>query len=375
MNYKKQIDKIIKKIDSNMEKITHPNLSGLSKNGVYSEEIKSFLHLEQWIFSFYTGMVFHAYNYTKDGKYLKYLHNFEPMYRDKIFNHSMETIHDLGFLYTLYSVAMYKTTGDLKAKETAIKAADELAKRFNIYGKYINAWGKMDQGDGEQVGLMIADCMMNLPLLFWANKETKHIFYKHVAMAHADTTMKYLVRDDYSVCHAYKFERDTGVPEGERNDCGYAVGSAWARGTAWTIYGFAIAYSYTKKNEYLDTAMKIADFFISNLKDDVIPVWDFRLDEKAPKLVDTSAASITACGLLEIAKYEKGNKYDYFETAKKMVERLSDSQFCTLDDNDEKVEGILKLAQGGLSQVMAMWGDYFYVEALMRLENCNEMYW
>ena len=41
-------------------------------------------------------------------------------------------------------------------------------------------------------GLAIVDCMMNLPLLFWAGEATKDKFFTNVAIAHADTTLKNL---------------------------------------------------------------------------------------------------------------------------------------------------------------------------------------
>jgi len=375
MDYNNQIQKVIKRINKNMKKINHPNLSGVAENGIYSANIKAFNDIEQWVFSFYTGMVFHAHNYTKDSKYLKYLNSFQEDYNDKIYKYNMDTIHDLGFLYSLYSVAMYKTTGDNKAKETALKAADELAKRFNIYGGYINAWERMDSTSGEKVGLMIADCMMNLPLLFWAYQETGHVFYKDVATAHADTTLKYMVRDDYSICHAYKFDRGNGTQIGERNFCGYSVGSAWARGTSWAIYGYAVAYRYTNNIEYLKTAKGLAEFFIANLKEDYIPLWDFRIDENTPKLLDTSAAAIAACGLLEISELDEVIKDKYKNIATKIVESLSLPKYCTLDEEDESMEAILKLVQTGDKQAGAMFGDYFYMEALMRLENCAEIFW
>lgn len=41
----------------------------------------------------------------------------------------------------------------------------------------------------ESKGLAIIDCMMNLPLLFWAGEVTGNAFYKRIAEAHADTTL------------------------------------------------------------------------------------------------------------------------------------------------------------------------------------------
>ena len=130
----------------------------------------------------------------------------------KIFRHYRDTMHDLGFLYSLFAVGLYKLTGDEEAREMAVRAADELGKRFHFRAGMIQAWGQMDQQ--YKPGMMICDCMMNLPSLFWAYEETKHPFYLSMAMAHADTSMRYLVREDYSVCHAYQFDVRTGAPKG-----------------------------------------------------------------------------------------------------------------------------------------------------------------
>ena len=132
MDYKKQLDRVIRRIDENMEKIKTAHLRGSDKDGIYTNSERSFFAGDQWTFSFHTGMVFFAYMHTGDLKYLKYLNTFKETYEDKVYRYADTTMHDLGFLYSLYSVAEYKLTGDLRAKETALKAADELGKRFNI---------------------------------------------------------------------------------------------------------------------------------------------------------------------------------------------------------------------------------------------------
>lgn len=372
MNYLNEIDKVIKRINDNMEKIQTPDLSGSAKDGLYSRHEQAFLHPGQWTFSFHTGMVFLAYKYTGDVKYIKYLNQFDEAYDSKVYKHSMLTMHDLGFLYSLYSVARFKTTGDMKARETALKAADELGKRFNINCRAISAWGRMNEENVDGMGLVIADCMMNLPLLFWAWQETGHIFYRDVAMAHADTTSQFFVREDNSLCHAYKFDPESGLPEKEANYCGYSVGSAWARGTAWAIYGYAIAYRYTGKKAYLDTSIKLAEFFISNLPEDFVPVWDFRLPENEPKKKDTSALAVTACGLLELSGLAAETSERYKALAVKMIESLSSDRYTALN---EDVEAILWTEQYRSEKSACQYGDYFYVEALIRIATGNETFW
>ena len=146
----------------------------------------------------------------------------------------------------------YRLTGDARMKALSVRAAEVLAHRFVTSGGYIRAWGRMDDSIPAYIddqlrkdnffansrGLAIIDCMMNIPLLFWAGQETQDPFFTQVAVAHADTTLRHFIRPDGSVCHAWRFDPDTGESVGEFNDCGYSVGSHWARGTAWAVYGF-----------------------------------------------------------------------------------------------------------------------------------------
>ncbi|MBB6673815.1 glycoside hydrolase family 88 protein [Cohnella nanjingensis] len=368
-----QLESIIGKIDRNMELLGVENAPCYTVDGQYSKLRERFDHRFQWTLSFFTGMIVHAFRYTGDPKYLRYMNRLQNDYRKKVTVDALETMHDLGFLYSLSEVALYKTTGDRNAREIALLAATELAKRFNVNGRFIDAWSRMD-GTGEDVsGLMIIDSMMNLPLLFWAWEETGHHFYKDVAEAHADTTIRCMIRDDHSVCHAYKFDRMSGESEGERNHCGYGVGSAWARGTAWALYGFAVAYRYTGKAAYLKEAEGIADFFIRQLPENGVPIWDFRLPETAPRWIDTSACAIAACGLLELSDTEAcGDRARYGAQAAKMIETLSSPPYFA---EEPEAENILHLAQCGELQAGAIWGDYFYMEALLRLERQAERFW
>ena len=47
---------------------------------------------------------------------------------------------------------------------------------------------------------------------------------------------------------------------------GYEQGSSWTRGQGWAIYGFIQSYQWTKEQRYLETAKKVADYFIQEAK-------------------------------------------------------------------------------------------------------------
>jgi unsaturated chondroitin disaccharide hydrolase len=364
---------IIKKTDNLINILSeYPDMAvSVTKNNKYTENLQDFYHLNQWTHSFLTGIAGYLYLYTKDEKYLAWLNGQKDAYRKKVFKYYRETMHDLGFLYSLYAVALYKISGDTEARETALRAADELCKRFHIKAGIIQAWGHMD--NRFEPGMMICDCMMNLPLLFWAHEETKHPFYRDIAVNHANAAMKYLVREDYSVRHAFTFDDLTGEPLCERNYCGYSLGSAWARGAAWMLYGFAIAYSYTKKALYKDTAHVIASFFIANLPEDFIPFYDFKLPEYELKRKDTSAAAVAACGLFRLCELDRGHNGLYKKIVDGIFENLSSEKYLT--KNDDNCQQILNRTQCGDLDAGAIWGDYFYVELASRLNGENILFW
>lgn len=370
-------EKLLKKIENNIEKIGDDlrDFHG-TKDGDYVKTRDSAIkvnHIFAWTQSFFVGMALWAYLDTNDKKFLDWAEQFKQNYYSKVFDTPMETMHDIGFLYSPYAVMLYNITGDEDYKKIGIKAADALAMRFEPRGGYIRAWGRMDYKTPDYVdselakdhffteseGLAIVDCMMNLPILFWASEVTGHPFYKRIATVHADTTMKYFVRDDYSVMHAYRFSEETGEPIGEANYCGYCHGSHWARGTAWAIYGFAIAYNYTGKSEYLDTSMGLLSKFMRECNGK-IPVDDFRLPEFEEKASDTSAAAIVLCGILEIEKHKTNRYLQSYKT----ILRTALEEYI---DYDENVMGVLKEQNG--EHKYTSFGDYYMIESYMKADS------
>lgn len=339
-------------------------------------------HIFVWTPSFFTGMACLSYEKTNDLNILKWLNQFHDVYHRKVFVTPMDTMHDLGFLYVPYAIAMYKLTNDQNMKRLGLKAADELARRYYPKGNYIRAWGRVDEVIPEYVdeelakdhffteskGLAIVDCMMNLPLLYWASEATGIPYYSNIANAHADMTMKYFVREDDSVAHAYRFEEETGEPIGITNFCGYSDDSYWARGATWAIYGYVIAYNHTDNREYLELSVRLAKKYISELDESLIPVWDFRLPKDKSLNRDTSAAAISACAFIELAKHD--NSVDWISYADRILESLSDKTYI---DDDISVSGVLRGSNG--CNHYWVCGDYYFMEAIFKRLKSTIGYW
>ncbi len=353
-----------------------PKSWSFSVDGNYSDWNEGFFEIGNWTTSFFTGMAALEFEVSGDLYFLKQLNRFKDLYKNKVNEYGMDTMHDLGFLYILYSKALYMLTGDPDHKNTAIKAAEELAKRYNVKGEYIRAWGRMDDHKSDYEGLAIIDCMMNIPLLFWASHETGNSLFYDIAVKHADTTYKLFVREDYSVYHAYRFDSDSGKPKGGDNYCGYSINSHWARGTNWAIYGFALAYGYTNDSKYLEISKKIADKYLECMGDNLIPIWDFRLSEGSKTILDSSAASVSVCGFMEILKYDKDNK-KLANYSDKILNALCTDEYI---DFNESCAGILKKAEvgdgiGAAKNAYTSWGDYYLMEALAKKLHGVQGYW
>jgi len=370
------LDVCIAKIRSNIRQLADkPTTWALAIDGDYAAWNEGFYEIGNWTTSFFTGMAVIAFKQTGDRYFLEETTRLESFYESKVGEHSADTMHDIGFLYSLYSIALYKVTGEAKHRELALKAAQVLADRFIPEGNYIRAWGRMDDHSSDYAGLAIIDCMMNLPLLYWASEETGDPRFKDIALRHSDTTLANFIRDDDSVYHSFRFDR-SGTPTGGDNYCGRGVESHWARGATWAIYGFAMGYRYTGDERYLDASLRLARKFISLLDEEVVPIWDFRLDAEGPFIRDSSAAAIAVCAFQEL---EALGAADATISAAKaaLLERLCSPDYL---DADPGIKGVLKQGEvgdgvGKAKTAYTSWGDYYFMEALARESGMAINWW
>ncbi|AWB46780.1 glycosyl hydrolase [Paenibacillus sp. CAA11] len=286
--------------------------------------------------------------------------------------------HDLGFMWSLTSVAQYKLLGSEASRRRAVTAATLLLGRLNVKGGYIRAWNPWTEGE-DNAGIAIIDCMMNLPLLHWASEVTGDPRFRHAAVMHADTVLQHFMRGDGSVSHIIRFDPETGGRQEELGGQGYAPGSAWARGTAWAMYGFALSYSYTGRKADLEASLRASNFFLAQLPEDGLPEWDFRLPEGALRAKDSSAAACAASALLELGRllpaHEGGAAYG--RQGAELVRRLYE-QSAAWDRPSEEALLLHGTGHGPHRHnidVSLIYGDYFFMEALAKLRGQTELFW
>jgi unsaturated chondroitin disaccharide hydrolase len=318
----------------------------------------------EWTSGFYPGSLWYMYDYTKDKKWERAARKWTAGMEKEKFN---KRTHDLGFMLYCSFGNGYRLTGDPTYKEIMLQGARSLSTRFNKKTGTIKSW---DHGKWQFP--VIIDNMMNLEFLFWATKVSGDSSFYKIAVTHANTTMKNHFRPDYSSYHVVDYDTITGKPLSKVTHQGYADGSAWARGQAWGLYGYTVAYRETKDKRYLDQAVKIADFFLNNptLPKDKIPYWDFNVPDITKEERDASAAAIAASALLELGQYVKNGK-TYYTAAEQMLQTLSTPDY--LAKPGENNYFILKHSVGHKPakseiNVPIVYADYYYIEGLLRYD-------
>lgn len=364
-----------KQVETNLPLYTYQCQNHSSVGGIYAG-----CPNDQWICGFWPGEIWLAYEATGDEKFKKaaliQVESFAARIRDKI---AVEH-HDMGFLYSPSCVAAWKLTGSETGRDAAIAAADQLLTRYQPKGRFLQAWGAMDDPANYR---FIIDCMLNVPLLYWAGEVTGDGRYTEVAAAHTATCLANSFRLDGSTYHTF-FMNPDGTPKGGRTCQGYRDDSFWARGQAWGVYGSAIGYTYTRDAKFLEVFRKALDFYLSRLPEDFVPCWDMLFSPESGEPRDSSSAAIVACGLLEAAKFVG-------EAEAESWRRLARQMLYSLYKNYSVAAGTLgsgQLLHGTYSKKSpyntcapegvdecTSWGDYFYMEALTRAVKDWEMYW
>jgi unsaturated chondroitin disaccharide hydrolase len=330
-----------------------------------------------WTDGFWSGILWLSYEYSKDEAFREAAVQTVNSFRKRLENKKHLDHHDIGFLYSLSSKAQWILEQNEEAKALTLQAADVLVERWRESSQLIQAWGP--EGDPANGGRIIIDCMMNLPLLYWAADHTGNAKYRDIAYIHAMKSLRFLVRGDDSSYHTFYFDQETGDSIRGGTHQGFRDGSTWTRGQAWGVYGFALAYRYFKDAKFLEASKRMARFFIERFPEDNVVYWDFDVPQSGDTKRDSSASAITACGILEILEHMDSQDPEraYFEDA---VQKSMSSLATNYASTDSSEQGFIKRGsysvRGGASpDDYVIWGDYYYLEALMRLEKGMPGYW
>ena len=331
----------------------------------------------EWTTSFWSGMLWLAWESTGDKIFRETAEGRIGDFSSRLDNRIGVNTHDLGFLYTLSCVAPFRLTGNIFAKNAALKAADLLVMRYFEKAGIIQAWG--DLNDPGQRGRIIIDCAMNLPLLYWASQETGNPYHMEAARRHIHQANRYLIRDNWSTYHTFFFDTETGLPVKGNTNQGFSDDSCWARGQAWGIYGNALSYRYIRDAKLTENAKGLACYFLNRLGGDLVSYWDLVFTGGNEER-DSSAAAIASCGLLELAAaLPVSDPYRrLFENAAlHIMAKLASSYTSDAapDSTGLLLHGVYSKPDKRGVDECTTWGDYFYMEALVRIVKGWNPYW
>lgn len=326
---------------------------------------------ENWLASFWAGLLWLVYDYTKDERDAERAKSLLPSFEARLTN-QVRLNHDIGFLFILSARAQNILCQDDDAQALALQAADVLLTRFRPIGQYIQAWGSLD--NAQESGRFIIDCMMNLPLLFWASSITGDNRYRDVAIAHARTSQQYLLRDDGSTYHTYYLDPETAEPIGSKTHQGYSDDSLWSRGQGWAVYGFAMAAEWTGDVAFLEAAQRAAACYLAEAPLNTIAPYDLRLPDDEAAHPDSSADAIVAAGLLRLAKLTHEERYAEHATS------LLDMLYVQAFDKRNSAQGLLLHGTQHAPHhygvdTYTIFGDYFFLEALLNVMSSGTDFW
>jgi len=325
---------------------------------------------EEWTSGFWPGVLWYDFENTKDPQIKleaeKYTQSLEFL------SHTSAYDHDLGFLVFTCFGNGYRLTGNPAYKQVLLNTADTLATLYNPKVGTILSWPRQIELNDWPHNTII-DNMINLELLFWAAKNGGGKKLYDIAVSHADHTMKNQFKPDYSCYHVALYDTITGKFIKGITHQGYSDKSMWARGQAWSIYGFTVCYRETHDEKYLDFAQKVADAYLKRLPQDEVPYWDFDAPQipNAPR--DASAACVVASALLEMSTYLDGDSgLKYKNDAVKMLRALSSSAYLSGQSNPSYLlHSTGHWPNNSEIDASIIYADYYYIEALLRLKKLN----
>ncbi|MDK0736058.1 glycoside hydrolase family 88 protein [Clostridium perfringens] len=369
---KNAIDLVIKQIDANMEYFKDKFPSSATKNNEYG-----IIENIEWTDGFWTGLLWLAYEYTGDEKYRELADKNVASFKNRVEKDIELDHHDLGFLYSLATVSGYKLTDSEDAREASIKAANKLISRYQEKGEFIQAWGELGSKDHYR---FIIDCLLNIPLLYWASDETGDAKYRNIANKHFVTSCNNVIRDDASAFHTFYMDNETGKPLRGVTRQGYSDDSAWARGQAWGVYGIPLNYRYTRNESCFNLYEGMTNYFLNRLPKDNVCYWDLIFNDGDDHSKDSSAAAIAVCGMHEMNKYlpEVDENKEVYKYAMHNILRSLIENYMNPEIEPGKpvlLHGVYSWHSGKGVDEGNIWGDYFFLEALIRFYKDWNLYW
>jgi hypothetical protein len=320
---------------------------------------------KDWTSGFFAGGLWYLYDYSKD----------EAILQEAVkYTEQLNTVlqgpydHDIGFIMMSSFGHAFRLIPREAYKMQLLQAAEALASRFNQKVACTRSW---DWGPWKFP--VIIDNLMNMELLYWAAAAGGSAQWQDIANQHNNTTMKNHFRPNGSSYHLVDYDPKTAQVLRMQTVQGYADESSWSRGQGWALYGYTMAYRFTRNPEFLNQALRVANFILSQhiLRSEPVPPWDFDVPDQAASLKDSSAGAIYASAFQELAEYvDKEQATGFLNYADRLLESLSSERFRA--STKGALHGFLLdhavgwYTGGSDLDKPLIYGDYYYIEAMVR---------
>ena len=281
--------------------------------------------------------------------------------------------HYRGMLYYQGVLLGRLLHGEEEARELTVAVANALADDFNEAAGVIGLGEEGEETSNLGPGETTVDAIgMIAACLTYAARETGDGRLRDMAVSHALKHIDWCVRPDGSVCQSASFDVETGELTRRYTHKGYAPESTWGRAQAWAMLGYALSALWLPEEpRFLETAQRIADWWIANVPADGVSYWDFG-DPRIPDTWrDTSAPAMVSAALFKIAGLTKDPEKSarYRAAAEHGVRTMVSEWLTPLGPNETRPAGMLIGAcyhptVGHAVNCEAVWPDYYLFEAL-----------
>lgn len=321
-----------------------------------------------WTGGYWNGMLWLAAANSEDDTHRELAERWTQALRPRITSETGER----GFLFYFGSAIGAILSGNNLARQVAISGAQELATLYNSTARIIPvAQAKEEYSVGRDQATI--DCMVGTTaLLSWASTETGDAELHEIAKQDALRHIEFCVRADGSISQSASFDLTTGELQQNYNHKGLTDDSTWARAQAWAIVGYAMSTQWIPEQpEFLDTAQRVADWWIENVPEDYVAYWDFDAPYDSDTKRDTAATAITASGMLRLSTvvHDEELSGHYRKAAENTVRSLVNSYLTPTENGDTRPAGML--THGCYNNLIGLapeneliWGSYHLYESL-----------
>jgi unsaturated chondroitin disaccharide hydrolase len=312
-----------------------------------------------WTGGFWNGMCWLAAHCTGEARYRHWAQQWTERLRPRA---DSDTIFR-GFLFYYGALLGSVLLADPLARDVALQGAKGFAASFNPQAGVLPLGNEAEEASDVGRGESSIDGVQGAALLVWAAQELEDPSFCDMAVRHARRHIEFCIREDGSVCQSASFDPQTGHLLRRYTHKGVRDDSTWTRAQAWAMVGYAVMYLWTREREFLDVAMRTADWWLVHAPPDRVAFWDFDAPTGPDTPRDTSGTAIAAAALLKLAALvpEETQRAWYQAGAEAIVTALVERY---LDERGTLSHGCYNQRINLATRHELIWGSYYLFEAL-----------